>query len=186
MQGKLSSPVVEEMILLSRLIKSLVTYPTDTVKKVISIKKFQSAYEPESEQTEATPTPIEILEEAKQEAEQIILEARIEQEKVITSIQHERIAWEHEKIELINEAKEEGYQAGWKEGERQGFDQFTSQIHEAKTVVDAAKKEYHAYLEASEKTILDLSLSIASKVVAAKIEDDRSTFFHLLKKPLKK
>lgn len=161
------------------------TYPVETAKKVISIKKFQTSFEPECQQDEINPTPIELIEEAKIEAKKIVRDARIQQEKVLAAIQQEKVLWEQEKVALINQAKEEGYQAGWQEGERQGFDQYTSQINEAKKVIDSAKKDYVTYLESSEKTILELSLAIASKVIATKIEGDQNYFFSLVKKAIK-
>ena len=125
------------------------------------------------------------LKRQKKEAEEIVLSAKKEYEKRLIAVQEEKIAWEHEKAALINEAKQEGYQAGWKEGEQQGFDEYSSHILEAKTVVDAAKKEYHAYLEKSEQTILDLSLSIAEKSYSRKNEGDGEYFLSLVKKAIK-
>lgn len=185
MLGKLSLPVVEEMILLSRLIKSLVSYPVQSEKKVISIKRFDSTLPQEIQETEIDQTPIQLLEEAQKEAERIILSAKNEYENMVTAMHEEKLAWEQEKLSLIEEAKQTGYQAGWKEGERQGYDQYSSQIQEAKNVIHAAKKDYHAYLESSEQTIVDLSLSIAEKVVATRIEGDQEYFLSLVKKALK-
>ena len=97
----------------------------------------------------------------------------------------EKLNWEQEKVNLIKEAKEEGYQAGWKEGESQGYAECQSYITNAQKVITAAKNDYHSYLESSERTILELALKIASKIVATKIEDDQEYFLSLVKKAVK-
>ena len=51
-------------------------------------------------------------------------------------------------------------------------------------MITAAKNDYHSYLESSERTILELALKIASKIVAIKIEDDQY-FLSLVKKAVK-
>lgn len=173
------------MILLSRLIKSQVAYPDQPEKKVISIKKFQVCEIQENDQTEIIPPSHDVLEEARLEAEQIILTARNEQESIKADLMQERLNWEQEKINLINEAKEDGYKAGWQEGESQGYAEYHSYIKEAQEVIKAAKSDYHSYLESSEKTILELAAKIASKIVATKIDDDQEYFLSLVKKAVK-
>ena len=173
------------MILLSRLIKSQIAYPDQPEKKVISIKKFQVCELQENEQAEIIPPSHDVLEEARLEAEQIILTAKKEQESIKADLMQEKLNWEQEKVNLIKEAKEEGYQAGWKEGESQGYAECHSYITDAQKVITAAKNDYHSYLESSERTILELALKIASKIVATKIEDDQEYFLSLVKKAVK-
>jgi flagellar assembly protein FliH len=173
------------MILLSRLIKSQVAYPAHAEKKLISIKKFQVCEIQENEQTEIIQPSHDFIEEAKLEAEQIIQAAKKEQESIYADLKQEKLNWEQEKVNLMNEAKNEGYQSGWKEGESQGYAQYHSYITDAQKVITAAKNDYHSYLESSEKTILELALKIASKIVATKIEDDQKYFLSLVKKAVK-
>ena len=52
-------------------------------------------------------------------------------------------------------------------------------------MITAAKKDYQAYLESSEKTILELALKIARKIIATKIEDDQEYFLSLVKRAVK-
>lgn len=184
MQERLSLPVVEEMISLSRLIKSQIAYP-DSEKKVISIKKFQVCEVQENEQTETIHPSHNFIEEARLEAEQMILTAKKEQESIYADLQQERQKWEQEKVNLIEEAKEEGFQVGWKEGEKQGYAEYQSYIQEAQKVIKAAKADYQSYLESSEKMILELALKVASKIVAMEIQDDQEAFLSLVKKAVK-
>jgi len=185
MQEKLSLPVVEEMILLSRLIKLQAAYPAAEEKKVISIKKLHAVDLSINEQTEFDQAPIEIMEEARRDAEQILLEAMKEKEAIMESLQREKVAWEQEKIVLANMAKEEGYQAGWQEGESSGYKEYQAFILDAKKVIESAKNDYQSYLEAAEKTILDLAIGVANKIVSLKIEENQDYFVSLVKKAIK-
>jgi flagellar assembly protein FliH len=173
------------MILLSRLIKSQAAYPAHSEKKVISIKKFQVCEIEETEQTEIIQPSHNLIEEAKLEAEQIVLAAKKEQKLIYENLKQEKLNWEQEKVNLMNEAKEKGYQDGWKEGESQGYAEYHSYISDAQKVITAAKKDYHSYLESSEKTILELALKIASKIVATNIDDDSEYYLSLVKKAVK-
>ena len=119
------------MILLSRLIKSQVAYPDQPEKKVISIKKFQVCELQENEQTEIIPPSHDVLEEARLEAGQIILSAKKQQESINADLMQEKLNWEQEKVNLITEAKEEGYKAGWQEGESQGYAEYHTYIKDA-------------------------------------------------------
>ena len=60
-----------------------------------------------------------------------------------------------------------------------------SYITNAQKVIKAAKNDYQSYLESSEKTILELALKIASKIVGTKIEDNQEYFLSLVKKAVK-
>lgn len=177
------------MISLSRLIKSQWSTVNTSEKKVISIKPFNvvedQVEEEEIIEEEHHETPIELIEQANKEAEQIILHAQKKQEELFSQIQQERSAWEAERERLINEAKEEGYKAGWNEGQQEGFFQYQQFITEAQQIVQTAKQDYLAYLETSEKTILDLAVAVAEKIVATKIEDHENYFLSLVKKAIK-
>ena len=99
-------------------------YPDQPEKKVISIKKFQVCELQENEQAEIIAPSHDVLEEARLEAEQIILTAKKEQESIKADLMQEKLNWEQEKVNLIKEANEEGYQEGWKEGESQGYAEY--------------------------------------------------------------
>src|SRR3954465_7434927 len=153
MRGKLSLPVVEEMILLSRLIKSQWSNPTPSEKKVISIKMFNNLEKMTDDYNlqEENRIPSELVEVARLEAEQIRQQVKSETDALYAEIQHSRESWEQEKGLLVSAAKEEGYKAGWEEGQRQGYLEYQGLLKDAQQIIQAAKHDYHAYLETSEK-----------------------------------
>lgn len=174
------------MILLSRLIKS--QWPTSSSeKKVISIKMF-NGYEQVNRDAIAKEDqidPNELIEEAKLEADQIIQQAYREKETVLSQIKQDRETWENEKSLLIATAQEDGFKHGWEEGQRQGYLEYQEHVNTARQIIKTAKDDYLSYLEASEKTILDLSLNIVEKVVAKKMEENGEFFLALTKKAIR-
>lgn len=187
MQEKLSLPVVEEMILLSRLIKSQCSNPAPSEKKVISIKLFNNpgkivdVYDLKEENS----IPSELVEEARLEAEQIRQQVKNETDDLYAELRRSRESWEQEKGILVSAANEEGYKAGWEEGQRQGYLEYQGLLKDAQKIIQAAKHDHHAYLETSEKTILDLSIHIAKKILGTKIEENGDYFISLVKKAVK-
>lgn len=174
------------MISLSRLIKPVWPNLDNTENKVIAIKMVKTSNPGIKEQAEAEieKTTSALLNEAKAEAEQMIRQAKLEYESVMKDIMQQRNSWQEEKKVLVDEAKEEGYQSGWSEGQQQGYSEYGKLIGEAREIIAAAKDDYTAYLESSEKVILDMSVKIAEKIVARKIEDEEY-FITLVKKALK-
>lgn len=122
--------------------------------------------------------------EAKKEAERIVSQAKLQYEKTMEDINQQRTSWAEEKELLISAAKEEGYESGWSEGQKQGYSEYRKLLQEAREIIEAAKNDYTAYLESSEKVILDLAVKIAGKITACKIEDEEN-FLSFVKKALK-
>jgi flagellar assembly protein FliH len=130
-------------------------------------------------------SPIEIIEDARNDAHDILHQAKREQEEIAAKIQQEQQAWEQEKQLYVEAAQKEGYQHGWEEGNQQGYAAYLQQLEEAKNITLSAKEDYDAYLESAEKTILELSIKIAGKILDAKIEENNEYFLSLLKRAVK-
>ena len=77
------------------------------------------------------------------------------------------------------------YHAGLEEGKAQGYAEYHVLIEEARQIIAAAKKENITYLEASEKTILDLAVKIAGKIVASKIDEEENSYLTFVKRAVK-
>nr|WP_295970449.1 flagellar assembly protein FliH [uncultured Bacillus sp.] len=170
---------------MSRLIKPIWSYPEKTEKKVITLKMVgQPELALHKHEEEYAKTPDEILNEAKMEAKQITDRAQAEYDTVLADIQKQRNDWSREKERFISQAMEEGYQAGWQEGQQQGYLEYQQLIKDAQQIIAVAKTDYMAYLDSSEKIILELSLKIAEKILAEKIEEEGS-FLSLVKRAIK-
>ncbi|PKG25170.1 flagellar assembly protein FliH [Niallia nealsonii] len=169
------------MILLSRLIKSNWANQKQAEQKVISIKYMNSLEEIDifSNQEHS-----KIIEQANEEANAILMQAhqQIEQEK--QQLQIEKQNWQEEKMQLIEEAKQHGYNVGLEEGRTIGYQEYGEYIQMAKDVIELSKHDYQSYLDSAERTILNLAIKAAEKIMNSKIEQDKSHFLNVVKKVL--
>lgn len=177
------------MISLSRLIKSQWS-DTSSDKRVISIKLFNMPEVKEDFSLKKDPemeeeTSSQIIEEAMLEADRIKRKAKSETDALFAQVQQAREEWEQERVKLVNQAREEGYHAGWEQGELKGYSEYQEKLLQAEQMIRSAKTDYDAYLEASESTILDLAVRIAEKIVHQKVEDDQGFFVSLVKKAVR-
>lgn len=132
-----------------------------------------------------TETSNKIIEAALLEAERIKRQAKMVSDELLAQLQQDRDAWEHERALLVSQAREEGYSAGWEQGESKGYSEYKEKLMHAEQLIRSAKQDYLAYLESSENTILDLAVRMAEKIVNKKIEDDEAYFISLVKKALR-
>lgn len=133
-------------------------------------------YEPEKEQ---------ILMEAKLAAENILMEAQQKAQTIHQQLLDEEEAWQQEKLELIEEAKKEGFQMGYLDGKDQGYKEFKATISLGKEVVASAKKDYQKQIQSSEKVILQLGVKVAEQIIGNKLEENEETFLSMAKRALK-
>jgi len=174
------------MILLSRIFKSTWAPQTDTVKKVINIKYIDSVHvDSKVSQELAYEEYQQIIDRAKNEAEQIKQQANLELDQAREQISQMQDNWEQEKFNLIQQAQAEGYQVGFEQGQNIGYQEVSSLIQQAKETVDASKTDYDKYLQSAETTILNLSLKVANKIINRSIEQDEEYFLSLVQKALR-
>ncbi|WP_400247223.1 flagellar assembly protein FliH [Niallia sp. JL1B1071] len=171
---------------MSRLIKSRYSNPDDTKEKVISIK-YIDAFDSDCEQSrEVTQTEYNnIIDTARKEAEEIKRLALAEAEQISVQLSEERQNWEIEKAHLIEDAKKNGFQAGFETGQNAGYNEAYGFIQQAKDTVIASKADYDKYLQSAEGTILELAIEVAGKIMNNKINEDEQNFIHLVQQALK-
>lgn len=175
------------MISLSRVIKSSFATNFDTEKKTISIKKviqenFSLTEDLEQRNIPAiTKSTDEELKEAMEQADQIRREAQLEYESFQQRMNDEMIAYQQQAEELFRQAEENGYNSGFQEGLTEGQKQYENFIQDAKSIVDASKKDYFHKLEEAEPIIVDLAVKVAEKIVASTLEVDRGYWLSLVR-----
>ncbi|MBU8877830.1 flagellar assembly protein FliH [Bacillus sp. FJAT-29790] len=176
------------MILLSRLIKSHWTEPNKTEKKVISIKILERPNQPEKTETAPVNTDIQveaILKNAQLEAEAIINEAKLEAEYMQRQMNEQKQAFELEKETIAEQAREAGFSNGLEEGHKKGYTEYAELIQSAKEVVESAKKDFRRHVDSSEKTILNIGLKVAQKILGKSLQDNNEEFLSIVKLALK-
>src|SRR5699024_10443843 len=140
MSGKSSLRVVEVTILLSdirpsnqRLIK---------IKPMELIKNDSSHSQEEVTPNDENTTIQTELQNLKEQQSRLIKETEAE-------IATEKANWETEKQTYVEQAKEEGYQAGFAHGKQESMNEYALLLEKATEITKAAKTDYHKTLEQS-------------------------------------
>lgn len=176
------------MISLSRLIKSSWSIPEQKENKVISIKSFKTESQESDElifSVDASKESEQIIQQAMQEADLIVAEAKAYQESVENQLQQEKAHWEEELVQLSNQAQQSGFEAGFQEGRNQGYAEAHGLIEDAKHVVETSKEDFRRKIESSEQTILDLGLKVAERILGDHLQENPEYFLSVVKRALK-
>ncbi|WP_449353948.1 flagellar assembly protein FliH [Virgibacillus natechei] len=118
------------------------------------------------------------LQHLNDQKEKLLLETK-------TQIKKEKEDWENEKQQYIKEAMEEGYQAGFSQGEEAGLEKYQDLLDKANAITDESIRDYHATIDKSEEAILDLAIHIAGNILKRRLTDDPSSFLSLVKAAIK-
>lgn len=178
------------MILLSRLIKGTKwNPPTETEKKVISIKVLNPfIQDDEVEEISAIETDKvvqTILSEAEIQAESIINDAKQKAELFQREIMEERQAFDLAKEKMAEQARNDGFSHGIEEGRQQGYTEYREVIQSAIEIVDSAKKDYQSHIASSERTILELGMKVAERILGKTLSEHEEEFISIVKRAMK-
>jgi len=176
------------MILLSRLIKSHYTSP-EKEQKIIKLRPLFSKHI-EEESAEEVLAQLKAaaereLELASIKADQIIDEANAQLQEAKEEIRQLRESWEAERIQYIQQAEEEGYHKGFKQGESEAKESYTNALQEAKSIVEKTKNDIKVKMDESEETILKLGLNVAEKIIGKQLDENKEDFIYLVKQAIK-
>ncbi len=178
------------MILLSRLIKSYSTISKDKEERVIKLQPLFSIETDVDESPETINLKLideakRLLQEAKERAEQIILGAQANLQETNDTITKLKNEWDQEKLNLTEIARDEGYQAGFLQGEKDANEQYSKILQVAKLTVEKSKLDFIEQVEQSEEVILRLGIKVAEKVLKAKIDENKEVFLQIVKHAIK-
>jgi flagellar assembly protein FliH len=174
------------MTSLSRLIKSQWANSSIEKQKVISIKMMHLNSEHESVAVAHVHSQMEeILASAEKKAEKLIQEALLQAQSIREQVLFEKEAWEQEKRVIAEEAKREGYSSGLIEGKDKGYKECQETISFAKGIVQSAKEDYQKHIVSAEKTILNLGMKVAERIIDQKLAENETIFLSIVKRALK-
>ncbi len=177
------------MISLSRLLKHAQVAQSSHMKKISFPNEFhasrnarhQNEQSFSSKQTDAAAEAEQLkqamLADAQQHAEMIVEQAKQEAENIISQAKAEAEAWFVQKREedqqLENEAKQRGFQEGYREGaekaEREMQEKYAAMIEEAAAVLHRAQEEKQRRIAESESFLVELSCDIAEKIIGKQL-----------------
>ncbi len=94
-------------------------------------------------------------------------------------------AWQEEKSVLQQEAYEEAFQLGYKEGRDKVVAEMTSSVQIANDVTKKAQENAEQYQASQERVILELAMRTAERIIGESLEAEQSKFLSIVKRALK-
>ncbi|WP_180954516.1 flagellar assembly protein FliH [Bacillus sp. V5-8f] len=174
---------------MSRIIKSQYANRDDNANKTIKIRSLEYFFQDSN--PEAPPvfqaTDAQLLKEkAHDDAEAIIREARQKAERIIKQAELSRKQFDEvEKPQIVQEAREQGFHEGMETGREKGYEQWSETLEHAKQIVFASKIDYESHIEESERTILELGIKVAERIIGKELQDSKETYLTLVKQAIK-
>ena len=131
-----------------------------------------------AEQSEEVRAAMLIIEEARKEAASALNEARIQADDLLTKEKAKVADWWEQKREedatIIENSKNEGFQAGFSEGlikaEEQLVQQYKDLIGSAEALLQEAYQMKEQIILESEEKVIELSVAIAEKIIKKELE----------------
>ncbi|MET3697986.1 flagellar assembly protein FliH [Bacillus oleivorans] len=143
-------------------------------QKVIGVQSFYTQQIEQKIEEDPEKMAQHIISEAKIEADRIIHSAYHKQDSIQQELEKAKAEWEIEKEQLKAKANAQGYEDGHQEGLKQGYEQVQALIQQTNSIVDKAKEDYYAHLQASERTIVELAMKIAEKIIGEKLQESEA------------
>ena len=175
------------MTSLSRIIKSHAAQYGYEPTKVVGIKsiKMPAMHDISDEPIGGIPLAENVLREASEKANQIIMKAREEALIVKEEIEAQRLAFEEERQIINKKAYKEGFDAGFAEGKEQGRDEYKQMKLLMEDSAEKARAEYARTIEEAERTILELSMEVAEKIISCQLYGDEHTYLAFVRNAIK-
>lgn len=207
MQEKLSSPAAGEMISLSKLIKKSHYIPVDDHKKINVMidpglhKKLSEEVQAKQQDSDEQPLDPEaqfdhikkkVMKEAEQQADALMQKA-MEQVRELKQQAEQDIErwWEERRSEdekLKAEAQEEGFAEGYELGRKQAEEhikeQYQAFIEEGQALLQLAHQNKEQIIQEAEPFLLELSISIAEKIIQHQLTVSPEWMIELVKEAL--
>ncbi len=135
----------------------------------------------ESEQAQKSLQINQELEQAQKDLEA----ARNQREQLIISTEKEiesmKATWQEEKKVIENEAYQKGMDEGFRQGHKEGYDNLQARLSQANEIIQKAKASHDRMVTSSERTIVEVAMKTAEKILSAKLEEDPTLFLPMVK-----
>lgn len=187
MQERLLSLEVEVTRLLSKIIKAPYVQVQETkLIGAMAIDQEDSANRQvesiDIEKQEVKEKRKQILQAAKEEADAIIREAKMQKEQILLRVEEEKQkAFQDAFMKGQQEGQEQGYQEGYMQGKKEA----NHFIKEAEQIRISAQQEKEQILQEIEPQALELIVNILEKMVGSLIKFQPETILYLIQKGLK-
>jgi flagellar assembly protein FliH len=195
--------VAEETILLSNLIKSSHVVSLEDLKRLELIRRISpkqqniSDSDSDSEGNDALDVETQtlkerILDDAEKTAHGILVQAQVTANEVLEVARQEAEAWwqsrREEDAQYREEVRSQGYDEGYQVGAAQAEEdlngQWATQLGEAQSIVEHAYATKETIITEGETFLVELSVSIAEKIISKKLAKAPEIAMKLFEKAL--
>ncbi|MGP4080230.1 flagellar assembly protein FliH [Pseudalkalibacillus sp. R45] len=115
-----------------------------------------------------------IIERAEQQAAELLKQAEAESAAKEKELAEKEATIDRQIEEARNQASSEGYEKGYQKGLAEAEEDYKTKLDEANNILSAAQSDYRKKIIESEPEILRLSVEIAGKILADKLESDEN------------
>ncbi|WP_050181454.1 flagellar assembly protein FliH [Domibacillus robiginosus] len=127
----------------------------------------------------------QVLEKANNQAKAILSQAEARRQQIEQEAANWQQSWEQEKEQLQKEAYDQAFKQGAEQGREAGYQEMKQLIEEAYSVVASSKIEYEKNVERSERTVVELAIMCAEKIIRTELNQDDEAFMKLVRSALK-
>lgn len=103
----------------------------------------------------------------------------------LDDIKDMQTAWQKEKIDLQQQAYDEGFQVGYEDGRNKAISEMSDAVKTANEVTLQSQDNALKYLDSQERVILEIAMSTANRILGTVLENDNEMFVSLVKRGLK-
>lgn len=189
MQVRLLLRAVEEMTLLSKIIRSSFANADNEPSKPIHIRNLSFQHESSSEHQLSLEMLLRerdrLIEDAMQQIDMERTGLMEQKQQTQVYIEQERTKWEEEKLHLHHKAYEEGFQQGFEEGHSKAQSDMSAAVQQANETMQHTHDNAKKYLDEQERVILELSLRTAERILGSVLEQDEEHYLSLVRRGLK-
>lgn len=121
-----------------------------------------------------------------QQAQEDLEAARKQRNQLIRSTEEEieslKATWEEERKMIESEAYQKGMKEGFQQGHKEGYETFQTRLSQANDMILQAKDSHDRMVTNSERTIVEVAMKTAEKILNKKLEEDPTSFMPVVKK----
>jgi flagellar assembly protein FliH len=125
------------------------------------------------------------VQQAQTEAERIRFRAQKLLQEAEKTVEEKRKEWQVEYEQLLERAKQEGFEKGFFQGNQEAENQYKELLKEAEAMVHHVQDSYYQYIEQSEMVILELGMKVAKKILNIELEENEEKYIHVVQKAVK-
>lgn len=118
---------------------------------------------------------------AQAKANQLIAEAEQEARNLLKQVEVARQSAVEEIEVLKAEAKKQGYEAGYVEGQNEGFRAYNKLIEQAHSVIVQSEKDYERTIESADPVIIEVACALTKRMIDLQLEGNSHVWGALLR-----